>query len=138
MLSWKFKWIHFVSFLTLGGDAGAGWRSQLWAEPKAEGTRSTNPTETEKGEQEEEIENMCVWECEQWRCSRECVCLTNFLIMDSLTALKDVVWTRHCSAFRSSVFFVFCHVFQNSDFMSLYVRIIVFVVIFGVIFLCQF
>ncbi len=52
------EWYSSAVFLTVGGGPGAGWRSQLWAEPKAKGTRSTNPTETEKGEQEEEIETL--------------------------------------------------------------------------------
>lgn len=114
-----FIWNDFILLylLTVGGDAGAGWRSQLWAEPKAKGTRSTNPTETEKGEQEEEIESVCV---------------SDKLTNDGFTALEEdiVPFSRYIIWFEFGV----CHVFQNSMLCMYHC----FSVIFGVIFYANF
>lgn len=65
---WNSNEFILLYFIILGGAVRAGGHSQLWAEPKAKGTRSTNPTEAEKGEQEEEIVCVCVLtdsECER-------------------------------------------------------------------------
>lgn len=85
-------------FIILGGAVGAGGHSQLWAEPKAKGTCSTNPTEAEKGEQEEEIE---------WVCA--CVCVYTDWLSDSVNERKTLnvqqepcvkiwVWICYCAS----------------------------------------
>lgn len=48
----------------VGGDSRAGWYARFWAEQEDKSTRSTNPTETEKGEQEKAIETQIEWMCE--------------------------------------------------------------------------